>query len=43
VFGRCRLLEAGPESIERLKESAMKYYPDKTLADEEIVRSGRAA
>ena len=43
VFGRCRLLEAGPESIERLKEFAMKYYPDKTLADEEIVRSGRAA
>ena len=42
VFGRCRLLEAGPESIERLKEFAMKYYPDETLADEQIARNGRA-
>ena len=43
VFGKCRLLEPGPESIDRLKEFAMKYYPDETLADEEIARSGRAA
>ena len=42
VFGRCRLLEAGSESIERLKEFAMKYYPDETLADEQIARNGRA-
>ena len=42
VFGRCRLLEAGPESIKRLKEFAMKYYPDETLADEQIARNGRA-
>ena len=42
VFGRCRLLEAGLESIERLKEFAMKYYPDETLADEQIARNGRA-
>ena len=42
VFGRCRLLEAGLESINRLKEFAMKYYPDEALADEEIARSGRA-
>lgn len=42
VFGRCRLLEASPESIERLKEFAMKYYPDETLADEQIARNGRA-
>ena len=34
VFGRCRLLEVGPESIARLKEFAMKYYPDEALADE---------
>ena len=40
VFGRCRLLEAGPESIDRLKEFAMKYYPDETLADEQIARNG---
>ena len=42
VFGRCRLLEAGPESIALLKEFAMKYYPDETLADEQIARNGRA-
>ena len=42
MFGRCRLLEARPESIERLKEFAMKYYPDETLADEQIARNGRA-
>lgn len=43
VFGRCRLLEAGPpESIDRLKEFAMKYYPDEALADEQIARNGRA-
>ena len=43
VFGKCRLLEPGLESIDRLKEFAMKYYPNETLADEEIARSGRAA
>ena len=43
VFGRCRLLETGLESINRLKEFAMKYYPDEALDDEEIARSGRAA
>ena len=42
VFGRCSLLEAGPKSIEQLKEFAMKYYPDETLADEQIARNGRA-
>ena len=42
VFGRCRLLEAGPESIEQLKEFAMKYYPDEALADDQIARNGRA-
>ena len=43
VFGRCRLLEAGPESIALLKEFAMKYYSDEALADEQIARNGRAA
>ena len=42
VFGRCRLLEAGQESIARLKEFAMKYYPDESLADDQIARNGRA-
>ena len=42
VFGRCRLLEAGPESIARLKEFAMKYYPDEDLADDQIARNGNA-
>ena len=42
VFGRCRLLEVGPESIARLKEFAMKYYPDEALADDQIARNGRA-
>ena len=42
VFGRCRLLEAGSESIEQLKEFAMKYYPDEALADDQIARNGRA-
>ena len=42
VFGRCRLLEVGPVSIARLKEFAMKYYPDEALADKQIARNGRA-
>ena len=42
VFGRCRLLAAGSESIDRLKEFAMKYYPDESLANEQIARNGRA-
>ena len=42
VFGRCRLLEVGPESIARLKEFAMKYYPSEQLVDKEIAHAGRA-
>ena len=42
VFGRCRLLEAGSESIDRLKEFAMKYYPSEQLVDKEIAHAGRA-
>ena len=42
VFGRCRLLEASPESIDRLKEFAMKYYPSEQLVDKEIAHAGRA-
>ena len=42
VFGRCRLLEPGPESIDRLKEFAMKYYPSEQLVDKEIAHAGKA-
>ena len=43
VFGRCRLLETGEETLALLKRFAMKYYPDEKLADEEIAQAGRAA
>lgn len=43
VFGRCRLVEDGPRALELLKTFAMKYYPDETLADDEIARAGKAA
>lgn len=42
VFGRCHLMEAGMEANERLKQMAMKYYPNEGLADETIARSGKA-
>ena len=43
VFGRCRLVEDGPEAMELLKRLAAKYYPDERLIDEEIARAGKAA
>lgn len=42
VFGRCHLMEAGPEATGRLKQLAMKYYPSEQLVDEEITQSGKA-
>lgn len=42
VFGRCRLLESGPEALALIKRLAMKYYPDECLAEEEIAASGKA-
>ena len=42
VFGRCHLMEAGPEATRRLKQPAMKYYPSEQLVDEEITQSGKA-
>lgn len=42
VFGRCHLMEADPEVLERLKQFAMKYYPSEQLVDEEIAHSGKA-
>ena len=43
VFGRCRLMENNTEAMARLKQFAMKYYPEEQLADEEIARAGKAA
>ena len=43
VFGRCRLVASGPESMALLKRFAMKYYPDERLADDEIAQAGKAA
>ena len=42
VFGRCHLIEAGPEATRRIKQLAMKYYPSEQLVDEEIAQSGKA-
>lgn len=36
-------MESGPEATRRLKQFAMKYYPEEQLADREIAASGRAA
>lgn len=43
VFGRCRLIEPGPEALARLKQFAMKYYPEERLVDAEIAKAGKAA
>lgn len=43
VFGKCHLMEYGPEAIARLKQFTMKYYPEEKLADEEIAKAGKAA
>lgn len=42
AFGRCHLLESTPENMARLKQMAMKYYPDEATADKEIASDGRA-
>lgn len=42
VFGRCRLLESGEESLALVKRFAMKYYPDESLVDIEIAEGGKA-
>ena len=42
VFGRCRLLDDGKQSIDLLKRFADKYYPNRTLIDEETERVGAA-
>ena len=42
VFGRCRVVEDRAETLILVKRLAMKYYPDESLADEEIAASGKA-
>lgn len=42
VFGRCHLIEAGPEATRRIKQLALKYYPSEQLVDDEIAQSGKA-
>ena len=40
VFGRCRLMEEGPERTAQLKRFALKYYPSETLVEQEIAAAG---
>ena len=42
VFGRCRKMEYGAESMEKLRKLAGKYYPEESLIEEEIGKSGKA-
>lgn len=42
VFGRCHLIAKGPEALALVKKLAMKYYPEESIADEEIASSGNA-
>ena len=40
LFGRCRIVGDRQKAMVLLKQLAMKYYPDETLADNGIARSG---
>ena len=42
IFGRCHLLDAGPETNEILKRLARKYYPTEELIDAIMASEGRA-
>lgn len=42
VFGRCHLIEDSSVMEVKLKQFAMKYYPNEELVDEEISISGKA-
>ena len=42
VFGRCKILEDQDMTLELVRKVAEKYYPNETLIDEEIARSGKA-
>lgn len=43
VFGRCRLAEMDPAALALLKQFAMKYYPDESMADAEMTTAAKAA
>ena len=42
VFGRCCVIEDRAQTLVLVKRFAMKYYPDESLADEEIAAAGKA-
>ena len=42
IFGRCHLMEDSSATEARLRQFAMKYYPDEELANEEIAVYGKA-
>ena len=42
VFGRCRLMEDGPEAEAALRRLAAKYYPDAETIETELAHAGRA-
>ena len=42
VFGRCHIMEDAADAMLRLRQFAMKYYPNEMLVDEEIAASGKA-
>lgn len=42
VFGRCHIIEDAAEADVRLRQLAMKYYPDEMTVNEEIEASGKA-
>lgn len=42
VFGSCRKMGMGPETLGKLKALAMKYYPEEALAQREIEKDGMA-
>lgn len=42
VFGRCHIIEDAAEADVRLRQLAMKYYPNEMTVNEEIEASGKA-
>lgn len=42
VFGRCHVIEDAAEADARLRQLAMKYYPNEMTVNEEIEASGKA-
>lgn len=42
VFGRCHLIDDKAEALRLVKKLAMKYYPEESIADEEITKYGDA-